>query len=414
VPIGCGSENYTCPRKRSSLAAVSFLVRWLAPLLGFACALVELRAPAAPCAVWAGFHQPALYSSSADQVVLVRDLDGDGVPEIIASGNQVEQLGSFSLFRNLGDGSFESERLIPSALGEKLEAVGDLDGDGIPDLVASNYWANGIAVHAGAPSLQFGAGVPYGTATHGGPSLIADYDGDGIPDVISFSFGSGNPVRIHLFHGNGDGSLAPKVTTDTAYANATSPSLRFIGGGLEILAGERSGHLVLVRYAAGTLTTSTLPAGPGIDLSSTFGDVNGDGVADIIGADDDSPGGGPDEALYVTLGKADGTFGQRTRLAQPRHVVLPVELRVADVDGDGRADLVVSDFRSRSIYVFLGDGRGGFAEGLAFDAGGPVNFFALADVDGDGRPDIVAANDDHTVSVLRNACGAARRRAVRR
>ena len=48
----------------------------------------------------------------------------------------------------------------------------------------------------------------HGTATHGGPSRFADYDGDGIPDVVSLSFGSGNPVRVHLFRGLGGGSLA--------------------------------------------------------------------------------------------------------------------------------------------------------------------------------------------------------------
>jgi hypothetical protein len=373
------------------------------------CALGTPEPIAAECTV--GFRAPVRYASTATTALLVRDLDGDGFPEIIASGNQVAELSAFSLFANRGDGTFALERLIATRFGEKLEDAGDFDRDGRPDLLASDYWSNGIVIHRNTGALQFDGGTLYGTATHGGPSLVTDYDGDGVSDVISLSFGSGNPVRVHLFHGNGDGTLAPKTTYETQLANGNSPSMRTIGGALEILVGEHSGHLAIFRYAGGMLSTSTLPTGPGFDLSSRFADVNGDGVADIIDTDDSESG--PEEPIFITLGKADGTFGERKRLARPRMTSLPLEIRVNDLDGDGRADLVVSDFRATSLHVYRGDGAGGFAEGAAVDVGGPVNAFEVADVNGDGRPDLVTANDDHTVSVLLNRpCFPPRRRAV--
>ena len=97
-----------------------------------------------------------------------------------------------------------------------------------------------------------------------------------------------------------------------------------------------------------------------------------------------------------------------------RKAMFPVALRVADVDGDGHADLVVSDFRSNNLDYFRGDGAG-FAEAVAIDAGGPLNAFEIKDVNGDGFPDIVTANSDHTLSVLinRGPCRPARRRAAR-
>jgi hypothetical protein len=370
-----------------------------------------VSAMAADCVGWRGFDAPVRYASSAVQTLVVRDLDGDGAPDIIASGNQVDELGTFSIFANRGDGTFAAERLFVTGFGQKIEVVGDLDGDGIPDIVASDYWSSGIVVYHGKGVFDFDRGVPYTTATHGGPTFITDYDRDGKPDVISLSFGSGNPVRIHFFHGNSDGTLAAKTTFETGLANANGPSSRTINGVLEILSSERSGHLGLIRYDGGIVSVSRTDAGPGFDLAGTFADVNGDGIADIIDANDSQS---DRESIFVTLANADGTFRERTQLTARRRVMFPVALRVADVDGDGHADLVVSDFRTNNLDYFRGDGAGGFAEAVAIDAGAPVNAFEIKDVNGDGFPDIVTANNDHTVSVLinRGQCRPARRRAA--
>jgi hypothetical protein len=364
----------------------------------------------ADCTGWAGAQAPVRYASSGDKIVLLRDLDGDGAPEIIVSGNHVDELGAFSILANRRDGTFAAERLVPSGFGEELQDVGDLNHDHIPDLVASNYWSNGIAVYLGRGALQFDGGTPYGTATHGGPSLITDYDGDGTPDLISLSFGSGNPVRMHFFRGLGNGAFGPKTTFETGLANGNWPSERTSNGALEILVGERSGYLGLLRYAGGVVSVSRLTAGPGFDLSSTFADVNGDGIADVIDTDDNQS---MNEPIFITLGNAGGTFRERRQLAQTRKVSFPAQVRVRDLDGDGRADLVVSDFQGASLYYYRGDGAGGFAEGVAIDAGGPVNTFDIGDVNGDGYPDLVTANNDHTVSVIvnRGPCHPPRRRA---
>ena len=372
--------------------------------------LVAVDAMASDCNGWAGVQAPVRYASSADKVVLVRDLDGDGAPEIIASGNQIDQLGAFSLLPNRGDGSFAAERLVASGFGEMLQDAGDLNHDHVPDLLASNYFANGIVIHRGNGALQFDGGTPYGTATHGGPSLITDYDGDGTPDVISFSFGSGNPVRLHLFRGLGDTTLAPKTTFETGLANADWPSIRTIHGALEILASERSGHLGLLRYVNGVVSVSRIAAGPGFDLSSAFADLNGDGIADIVDTETDESA---NEPIFVTLGNADGTFGERRQLAHPRKVTFPV-VRVRDIDGDGRPDLIVSSLQATSLYFYRGDGAGDFEEGIAIDAGAIINAFDVGDVNGDGYPDLVTANNDHTISVIENRgpCRAARHHAA--
>src|SRR3954447_3598843 len=248
----------------------------------FFVSFIAIDALADTCSGWAGVRAPVRYASSADRILLLRDLDGDGAPEIIASGKHVDALAAFSILSNRGDGTFRAERLLARGFGEELQDVADLNHDGIADLLSSDYWSNGIAIYLGKGALDFDAGSRYGTATHGGPSLILDYDRDGTPDVISLSFGSGNPVRVHLFRGLGDGALAPKRTFDTQLANGDWPSPRVIGGALQILVSEHSGHLGILRYATDVVTASTIVAGPELDLSSTFADVNGDGIADIV------------------------------------------------------------------------------------------------------------------------------------
>jgi len=363
------------------------------------------------------FTSPVRYISSADEVVLLADLDGDAAPEILTSGNHVDEQGAFSLFPNLGDGAFGSERHVQSSFGERLEAVADLNGDGTPDLLASNYWQDGIAIHRGLGLSQFAAGTAYDTATHGGPSRAVDYDRDGLTDIVSFSFGSGNPVRVHLFRGRADGTFDPKTTIETSLAIAASPSARIRDGALEILAGEHSGRLGLFRFAAGGISLTTLDAGPGFDLSSIFADVDGDGISDVVDTND---GGSeadqnPYEWVFVTLARSDGGFLDRKQVMQPRRMTLPTKLRAADIDGDGHVDLIVSDFRETHLHYLRGHGTGSFDEAVAIDAAGPVNDFAVGDVNGDRRPDLVTVNDDHSVSVIMNGgrCGPPRRRAVR-
>ena len=331
------------------------------------------------------FQAPVRYPASAENAIVVRELDGDGAPDILTSGNHSDEVSAFSLFTNRGDGTFATERLVSTGFGEQIEDAGDF-------LVASDYWSNGIVVYA--PQR-----VAYPTATHGGPTRIIDYDGDGIADLVSLSYGSGNPVRVHLFRGRGDGTFETKRTFETGVANGASLSYRRMNGAIELLVSERAGNLAIIRIGASSVSVTRLPAGPGFDLGAAFIDVNGDGIADVIDTDD---GASASESIFVTLANANGGFQERKQILRPRHVSFPYLIRGADLDGDGRMDIVVSDFQASKLYWFRGDGTGNFEEGEAIDAGGPVNDFAIADLNHDGRPDLVTVNNDHTISVIIN------------
>src|SRR5690242_12962007 len=196
------------------------------------------------------------------------------------------------------------------ALGPGLTiATGDMDGDGIPDIVTLEPDQSRVDIVCMDAQGEFTLLRPqaFTDARDMTSIAIADVNGDGIQDVIISDGGSAaSGVRVLLNDGHG------VLSADVSYASQT-------GNG----------------------------AGP---VSVTVADVNGDGFPDLITAN------GGDGSVSLLSNDGHGGFASAVSYAAGTD---PVAVAVADLNGDGFPDLVVADMRANSVQVLLNDGHGG-------------------------------------------------------
>jgi hypothetical protein len=130
----------------------------------------------------------------------------------------------------------------------------------------------------------------------------------------------------------------------------------------------------------------------------TTADVNGDGKADLIFADPTNPG-----AVSVLLGNGDGTFKAAATFATVGDTA--IDVAASDITGDGKIDLVVATLNSHTggsnLSVLLGNGNGTFSAARTVSTGTGIAFsVAVSDVDKDGKPDVIFASGGASIGVL--------------
>jgi hypothetical protein len=193
------------------------------------------------------------------------------------------------------------------------------------------------------------------------PNLVEaeDVDGDGIADLVLRGDGAGG---VSVARGNGDGTFgAPFVSPPVTW---------------------RDGRIGFARLA--------------------LGDVNADGRADVAVG---TGGWNGVNEVQVLLGRADGTLAAARSFTPSAAGPPPEAIAIGDLNGDGNSDLVMPLWRGTTVAVLLSDGNGGFGAPAEFAANRDSRHVAVADVDEDGRLDVVVANDPRTavrktVSVL--------------
>ena len=325
------------------------------------------------------------------------DVDGDGNLDLLVSNtasNTVSVLRNTATSGVINGSSFAAKQdfatgTLPRALG-----IGDLDGDGKPDLSLSNGTANTISLlknTSTSGSISFAAKVDLNTGTGPYGNVIADIDGDGRPELIHANF-SDNDVSV--LHNIAD---PPTISSISPASAKAGDAVTITGTNFDT---TPSNNTVLFGATKATVTaggstslTVTVPSG------ATFGPVSV--IANNRTAESDDfflptfSGEYPTIDASTLAAKVD--FGTGTT---PRAVA------TGDVDGDGKPDAIVTNYGSDTVSLLRNTSTTStvsFATKLDLTTGNDPWEVALADIDGNGELDMAVTNDAaNTVSLFRN------------
>lgn len=294
--------------------------------------------------------------------------------------SSISQIGLLALLTLPASGLAASNTLYPGQIypvgGRPLNtAVGDLNNDGVNDIVTANFSGSvSVLLSAGdsfSSTSNYAAGVrPYDVA-------LADMDGDNDTDIVTITiYSSGISVLLN----NGDGTFAAATNYP---ATARSLALADMDGDSDIDIAIAATS-VYVMFNNGTGSGFTSPVATGADGSTVvLADVNEDGDVDIVAVSDAGAG-------NVQLGNGDGTFGlpKAFTVGSGRFA----RLAVGNINNDGKLDIVTANADDNTISVSIGAGTGDFAAPQTYPGGETPTGIALADVDADGDLDAVTAD----------------------
>src|SRR5271157_5948739 len=286
------------------------------------------------------------------------------------------------LLDGLGGGRFANPVALQTKNPAQVVRVADFNHDGIPDLALLG--SKGLSILLGDGKGGFAPPVPYEAGPDPTGLTVADVNHDGRPDLlVGNSFGD-----LLVLLGNGDGTFQPYRKADQNIALAVlpngSPTPDFIYA-------DQGLDRVVVDYGGGQKTVvgdkSTGLLAPG---AVQLADLNGDGIPDLIVANS----GSNNVLIYPGLG--NGQFGPALNGGHGFFTgTNPVGITVADVDGDGRLDLVVANKGSNDVSILLNRKQGNsitFIPGPRLKVGsGPVST-VVQDVTRDGIPDVLVSN----------------------
>ena len=290
------------------------------------------------------------------------DFDGDGRPDVVVADGDSTNIEVFLNKSTPGVFSFTQQYYfaLPNSDVPGAVAVGDMDGDGKPDIIVSTVLSPRIYVFLNtstAGAISFASPVQFAQGSYCLGLTVGDCNGDGKPEIVEVNIAD-NTVSVYA-------------------NNSTVGNLAFA--------------------ARMNLT----PGSSDVPYAVVVSDIDGDGMADIATADagsnsisvfhnTGSPGGALSFAPYADF-SAGGT---------------PESIAAGDLDGDGKPDIVTGNYGGNTISLLHNTSTSGnvsFAASAALPAGSSPQAVAIGDLDGDGKPDVITANfADNDVSVFRN------------
>ncbi|MBY0528125.1 MAG: FG-GAP-like repeat-containing protein [Gemmataceae bacterium] len=277
----------------------------------------------------------------------------------------------------------------PLATGPTPDSVasGDLNGDGNADLIVASFTGNTLGVYLNDGTGEFTHLGDYATGNGANGIVIA-------PDGSTVAVGNYYDGTVSVFATQGDGSLVLTQTLAAAAGTANRMALVDVNddGVADLVTANQNANSVSVFLGIGdgTFQSGTHFAAGNGPIAVVAADFTGDGVLDLMTANYN------DSTLSLLPGHGDGTFGAPAAVGGAAGN--PFDLVAADFNFDGAADVAVASLFGQ-VTVLLGHGDGSFTS-TSYHSGSNPTQLTAGDFNGDGVTDLAVSNYGNNVGIL--------------
>src|SRR3569833_2142620 len=336
------------------------------------------------------------------------DLNGDKIKDLVIATSEDN---SVTILSGTGMGNFTEGKGSPIPAGSVPNdiAIADFNKDGKPDLAFANHTQKYLTVLTGDGKGGFtplkGSPFPVDVIPHTHGIAAADFNGDGYTDLLTDSWGNN---RLAILFGNSSHGFNPA----TRYLNVGKHPYQRArvadldkDGNADIITTNLDGNNSTILLGDGKGNFKEADGSPFACGESPFGvaagDINHDGNLDlaIVNSPTITSSNTGRDGLTILLGDGTGRF--KTLQGSPFATgKAPSRVAIGDLNGDGFGDIVVTNYQSDDISVFIMD-KTGVVSTYKIATGKNPNGVTIADLDGDGRNDIAVTNcGEYTLDII--------------